>query len=172
VNKPKAVIFDVDGTLVDVSSIRHFVDRTDPNFSGKRQFDRFHKESINCPAHDHVVEAFRKAKAEGLVCIVATGRSERFRQLTKWWLTNHGVFPEHQLHRADNDFRVDIEVKRDMLNGLREHYEIIETWDDNPHVIKLWESEGLKVNVVPGWPVRDGEAVATTSEKEFASDGA
>lgn len=164
-NKPKAIIFDVDGTLCDVSSIRHYVDQTDPKFEGKKQFDRFHRESINCPPHDEVVDAFLDAKADGIACIVATGRTEKHRTATRWWLHNLELYPVTQLHRRDGDFRPDVQVKRDMLNFLRQHYDIIEVWDDNPHVIEMWRAEGLKVNVMPGWPVRDGVAVAATSEK-------
>ena len=41
---PAAVIVDIDGTLVDVSSVRHHV--AGP---GKRNFDAFHRESADCP---------------------------------------------------------------------------------------------------------------------------
>lgn len=170
-NKPKAIIFDVDGTLCDVSSIRHLVDTTDPKFEGKKQFDRFHCESINCPPHRKVVDAFHDAKADGIVCIVATGRAEKHRTATRWWLHSHDLLPEQQLHRPADDYRPDVVVKREMLDLLEQHYEIIEVWDDNPRVIEMWQAAGLKVNIMPGWPVRDGIAVEATSEKECASNG-
>lgn len=171
-NKPKAIIFDVDGTLCDVSSIRHLVDRTDPNFSGKREFDRFHSESINCPPHQRVLDAWHQAKADGHFCIVATGRTEKHREVTAQWLDIHGLTTTWQAHRPDGDFRPDVLVKHEMLIEIRRHFDVLEVWDDNPHVIEMWREEGLKVNVMPGWPVRDGKAVAATSEKEYASDGA
>lgn len=169
--KPQATLFDVDGTLVDVSSIRYLVDRTDPNFTGQRQFDRFHAESIDCPPHQKVLDAWKDVLESGRIPLVATGRTEKHREVTKWWLTNHHLFPLQQLHRKNGDFRPDVEVKAEMLDLLLEHYDIVEVWDDNPHVIELWKSRGLKVNVMPGWPVRDGVAVEATSEKEYASNG-
>ncbi|WP_092501608.1 hypothetical protein [Agrococcus jejuensis] len=45
-DRAPAVLFDVDGTLCDVRSIRHHVDGT-----GRRNFDAFHAESIDCPPH-------------------------------------------------------------------------------------------------------------------------
>ena len=53
--------------------------------------------------------------------------------------------------RASYDNRPDYEVKRDILRELRESYEIIHAWDDNPSVIKLWQEEGIPVTIVPGW---------------------
>ncbi|MGO2778239.1 phosphatase domain-containing protein [Glutamicibacter arilaitensis] len=164
-SKPKAIIFDVDGTLCDVTDIRHWVDRDDPNFGGRVDFNRFHSESFYCPPHQHVADAFHAAKREGVLVIVATGRSEEWRWLTRQWLIKHDLFPTHQMHRPSKDFRKDVVVKQEMLEGLLHHYDIIEAWDDNPHVIPMWQSFGIKTNVVPGWPVRDGEAVAATSEK-------
>ena len=151
-SKPTAVLFDVDGTLVDVSSIRYLVDAKDPNFTGFRQFDRFHEESINMPAHQKVVDAWMQSLHDGHINIVVTARKEKFRRLTRWWLTERNLHPKHQLHRGDRDGRPDVEVKRDMLNLLREHYDIVGVWDDNPRVIEMWEAEGLTVHVMPGWP--------------------
>ena len=73
--KPKAIIFDMDGTICNVESIRYLVDPGDPNFTEK-QFKRFHEELINCPAHQKVVDAFHDAKANGFVVIVATARTQ------------------------------------------------------------------------------------------------
>lgn len=150
--KPTAVLFDMDGTLVDVSSIRHLVDPGDPNFGSKREFNRFHEESINMPAHQRVVDAWFESLRAGNVNIVVTARKEKFRYLSRWWLTERDLRPTQQLHRPDKDGRPDVEVKLDMLALLREHYDIVGVWDDNPRVIEMWEAEGLTVHVMPGWP--------------------
>lgn len=42
----KAVLVDVDGTLCDVSGIRHYVQ----SFPKNRNFDKFHRASALCPA--------------------------------------------------------------------------------------------------------------------------
>lgn len=143
--KPCAVIFDMDGTLCDVSTIRHLV-------QGKeRDFHSFHEESVNCLPHPHVLEAAKDAYASGLRVIIVTARKERYKVHTSWWLAINGV-PSHALKmRANYDSRPDHEVKRDILNELRESYEIAHVWDDNPSVIEMWRSEGIPVTVVLGW---------------------
>lgn len=150
--KPKAIIFDVDGTLCDVRSIRHHVIPDHPdNATGKKDFKTFHELAIDCPAHPEVVEAAINAHAEGIKVLVLTARREQYRNSTRWWLIENGVTATQQLHRGNKDGRKDVEVKRDMLKLLREHYDIIEAWDDNPAIIELWRSEGIPVRVVPGW---------------------
>lgn len=42
-NLPEAVLFDCDGTLVDVSGIRHLL-------NGPGRFDAFHRASAACVA--------------------------------------------------------------------------------------------------------------------------
>lgn len=140
-----AVIFDVDGTLCDVSSVRHHV-RGKP-----RNFDAFHSASLSCPPHAHVADAARTAHAEGLAVIVVSARQERWRRPTEFWLAMHDIPSDHLYLRDDTDGRQDVEVKRDILARVRQRYTVVAAWDDNPSVIELWESENIAVTVVPGW---------------------
>lgn len=149
--KPKAIIFDCDGTLVDVSSIRHHLIPTDPRFTGKKNFDAFHSESVNCPPHSHVKYRFRWAQMIGYKVIVVTARQEKYRPHTSWWLSEQGLLPDEHHHRRNGDFRKDVEIKREILEDLRKRYDIVQAWDDNPAIIELWKSEGIDTVVVPGW---------------------
>ena len=150
-NKPKAILFDMDGTLCNVSSIRHHLIPTDPNYKGYKDFNAFHEESVDCPAHDWVVEDFKTAQALGFKVIVVTARSERYRPQTSWWLSEQGLVPDEHFHRADKDMRKDVEVKRDILERIRKRYTVVRAYDDNPAIIELWESEGINTTIVPGW---------------------
>ena len=152
---PKARLYDMDGTLCDVSSIRHLVDPRDPAYPGHRNFDKFHRESVNCPPHPRVVDAALQDARDGIKVIVVTARGEQHRTLTRWWLHLNGITADLQLHRAHHDDRPDTDVKRDILTWLRSRYNIIGAWDDNPRIIALWKSEGIPVNVMPGWPQRN-----------------
>ena len=143
--KPGAVIVDVDGTLCDVSGIRHYV-------TGKRRnFDKFHKASALCPPIPATLEWVADWVERGAAIIIVTARRREYEQLTRTWLHKWDV-DCHELHmRANNDDRPDREVKRDILANIRERYEVIAAIDDNPNVIALWESEGIPTTVVPGW---------------------
>jgi len=147
-----AVIFDMDGTLADVSSIRHHLTKYD---EGRRRiikhFNRFHAESVSVPPHNHVLNAAQVAHMLGHEVLIVTARKHMWRHHTAWWLAIHNVPRDDLMMRSDDDNRKDYEVKRDMLDTLRKAYDIIHAWDDNPNIIKLWQENNIPTTIVPGW---------------------
>ena len=147
-----AVIFDMDGTLADVSSIRHHLTRFDESKRRNvKDFNAFHAESVNVPPHDHVVNAAQVAHMMGHDVIVVTARRHMWRHHTAWWLAMHNVPSAAMFMRNDDDSRPDYEVKRDILATIRQAWNPIHAWDDNPAIIRLWAEEGIPHTVVPGW---------------------
>lgn len=143
--KQDAVLFDMDGTLCDVRSIRHLVE------GPRRDFHAFHMASGGCPAHPEVAEAARDARREGRAVIIVTARMECYRHVTSMWLALNGVPSDALLMRRDGDFRKDFIVKREILAKIRRRWNPVHAWDDNPEVIALWKQEGIAYTVVPGW---------------------
>lgn len=142
-----AIIVDVDGTVANVDSIRHHV-RAKP-----KNFDAFHAESVNVPAHDWVVDQVRQAKADGHASIIVTARKERWRRHTEFWLALNDVPADALFMRGDNDHRKDVEVKQDILDIIRQQWTVVHAIDDNPSIIALWQSHNIPVTIVPGWEV-------------------
>lgn len=141
-----AIIFDVDGTLCDVRSVRHHV------LKHPKDFHAFHADSINCPANPEVLAAAKSAREAGYAVIVVTARENRWMYHTLIWLKENGVEHDLLLMRSANDFRPDREIKSEILAYLhRKGYNVVEAWDDNPKIISLWEEHGIKTNIVPGW---------------------
>src|SRR4030095_13280299 len=100
--KPTACIVDMDGTLCDVTSVRHHVLDTK-----RRNYDAFHYGSIFCPPHDWVVDEVRGHFYDGHRILIVTARKERWWDLTSNWLGYHKV-PYDELHmRRDDDDRKD-----------------------------------------------------------------
>ena len=146
--KPSAVIVDVDGTLCDVSSIRHHV--TGPSKS--RDFDAFHAASAHCPPIMDTITWVEEMADAGHHIIVVTARMERWRELTERWIAQFVTRRITDLQmRADGDFRPDYEVKRDIHAALTQRFTIHHACDDNPNVVQLWNEVGIPVRVVPGW---------------------
>jgi phosphoglycolate phosphatase-like HAD superfamily hydrolase len=143
----EAVIFDVDGTLADVSGVRHYV-LDDPR---RKNFDLFHAASSYVPAHTDVVDLARTHHTAGHAIVVVTARSERWRYRTATWLQKHDIPHDHLLMRRNGDQRKDVEVKREILTKIRQHYDVILAVDDNPSVIALWQDEHIPVRIIPGW---------------------
>lgn len=145
VSKPDAVIFDMDGTLCDVTSIRHHV------LTRPKNFDAFHHGSIFCPPNDWVADELRAHAVAGRRIIVVTAREEKWRTLTANWLAHNRIFWDQLLMRPTGDFRSDVLIKGEILAVLRKSYDIVHAYDDNPAIIDLWESEGIPTTTVPGW---------------------
>ena len=147
-----AVIFDMDGTLANVSSIRHYLRKWDESKGRSiKDFNAFHAESVNVPPHFHVVNAAQVAHMLGHAVLVVTARRHMWRNHTAWWLAMHDVPSDMLMMRNDNDNRQDYEVKRDMLATIRKAYNVIHAWDDNPSIVRLWSEHDIPVSVVPGW---------------------
>lgn len=145
-NDNDAVIYDCDGTLVNVGSVIH-------HLTGEhRNFHRFHRESVNCPPNQEVVDALVEDYYNGLNILIVTARVKKYWPETQFWLRHNIPVPYHGIWmRADGDFRPDGVIKREILAMIREEYNVVKAWDDNPVVIDVWESEGIpEINVVKG----------------------
>lgn len=149
--KRPAWVFDVDGTLVDVDPILHHIlnqDRSSESF--KRNFDAFHKASMNCIPHKDVVDMVWEV-CDTLDIIIVTARKEKYRALTSRWLKNHNVPHDALFMRQDDDHREDYEVKKDILEHINEYWEVKHAVDDNPSIIKLWEENGIPTTKIGTW---------------------
>jgi hypothetical protein len=151
--KRKAWIVDVDGTLADVSGIRHFVVKTPDNRF--KDFDKFHAHSVDVPAHGHVVEMVREAKAAGFDILIVTARRAKWRHHTAWFLALNGVPSDALFMRGNKDGRRDFEVKADILARIQKSWDVVHAVDDRPEVCALWEANGIPVTRVPGWQELD-----------------
>lgn len=141
-----AVIFDVDGTLADVTSIRHHV-----MGGGPKNFDKFHEQSVNVPPHPHVVQMAHDAKKAGHDVIVVTARKAQWRPHTAMWLAQNNVPSDAMFMRANDDQRPDYEVKNDILQRISKSWDVVHAVDDNPHVLRLWDEHKIPTTQVPGW---------------------
>ncbi|WP_286689434.1 HAD family acid phosphatase [Aeromicrobium sp. REDSEA-S38_B2] len=138
-----AVIADLDGTLVDVSSILHHV------AGDERDFAAFHSASRDCPPRPEVVEAVRAAHEQGRAVLVVTSREFVWRDLTLDWLQQHDVPYDQLVMRIVGDYRPDHVVKAEMLDQLeKDGYRVVEAWEDAEDIADLWRSRGIDVHVV------------------------
>lgn len=154
--RPNAVIFDMDGTLCDVRSIRHHV-----RAGKKRNFHAFHMDSAYCPPNLAVLEMAQQCKEKGLAVVIVTAREERYRGLTERWLKTAGIEYDAIYTRPAYDQRRDYETKKEILGKLSKHFRVVHAVDDNPQVLELWKEEGIKTTIVPGFddPITEDTSV-------------
>ena len=143
--KPIAYIFDVDGTLANVDPYLHLVR------GSNRDYDAFHKASIDALPNMEVVEMLNDAVADKFAVLIVTSRKEKYRGLTSLWLERNNLRSHALFMRADDDNRPDYEAKKDMLDKITEHWDVFHAVDDNPNVIRLWEDHGIPTTKIGTW---------------------
>lgn len=135
--KVPAALFDLDGTLVDVTSIRYLVE------DGNRDFDSFHRESINCPPNPFVLRLITEVRNLGFKIIIVTARSDKYKKITDMWLAINEVECDQILMRPYLDQRNDVEVKTSMYKFLEGKFDIQIAVDDRQELVDNWRKLGI-----------------------------
>ncbi|MDI3102077.1 hypothetical protein QJ054_34130 [Streptomyces sp. AN-3] len=136
-----AVAFDLEGGLIDVSSIHHLANDA----------ARFHRASLGCPANRDVLNAARRAHESGKTVLVMTGGDRRLEQLVRVWLGQHGVPAALVLMRCRGDYRPGAVVKRERLRAAHRQFPSLTVWSADPSVTRLSAPDGIDVVELPGY---------------------
>ncbi len=133
------VVFDIDGTLADVSQRRRHLEGSEPDWK------KFHTSMDTDTPNVPIVELYRALWDSARFKIVLTsGRHERTRQYTEEWLFWNRI-PFGQLYmRPDDDGRPDHLLKQDFLREITsKHGEILFVVDDRQQVVDMWRRNGI-----------------------------
>ena len=130
------VIFDIDGTLADVSERLHHIKKK------PKDWDAFFRGIPQDKAIRSMVRLCNILYASGIKILLCTGRRKKDRAETVKWLKQQGVNYHELILRPDGDRRSDVIVKREMLAGL-DKSKILFVVEDRSGVVEMWRSEGL-----------------------------
>lgn len=140
-----AIIVDMDGTLVDVAPIRHHI-------LENGDYDSFHLESYDCEEHKSIADSVRSWCQTDVAIIIVTARSDRYADVSIDWLNDHNIEFDAMFMRNEGDRRGDVEVKSEMLKGIRSlGFNPLLAYEDNPHIIQLWHDNNIPTVKGPGW---------------------
>lgn len=131
---PKAVIFDVDGTIAQMN--------------GRGPFE-WHRVGEDLP-RQQIIEMLHGYADSGYHIIICSGRSDECRVETANWLNEHvGVDSWDTLYmRKAGDYRKDTEIKEEIFwTHLADKYKIVACVDDRPMMIRLWHEMKIQ-NVI------------------------
>ena len=120
------IVFDVDGTLTT----------------------EWYRDSnvIDVSPNVNMVQLARCLYKSGVPIVISTARAHYMRADTETWLDLNGVRYDDLIMRANDDNRVDFEVKQDQLNLIRNLYGPPLLWyDDNQDVTNMLKEEGVPV---------------------------
>ena len=142
----KVIVFDIDGTLVDIEHRRKFVASKPKNwkaFTAGIPLDTPHEEII------FLAKIFYKHNHRIILC---SGRGEESRQATEDQMQKFDVAFDALYMRQQGDYRQDSIVKVELLQQIRDKYGNPYLWfDDRQQVVDAIRAAGVKVlQVAPG----------------------
>lgn len=130
--KPKAVIFDLDGTLALM------------NERGPFEWSRVKEDSPN----ESVVDLFhmiRKCHPDWRI-ISLSGRDGVCEGLTKEWMFDHNLHPDHHWQRKEGDQRKDSIIKEEIFwEHIASNFDVQYAVDDRQQVVDMWDMLGVQV---------------------------
>ena len=139
--KRRCVIVDIDGTLADVDHRLHHI-------RGKRKKWKkfFSLMSKDGPIKEVIDQVKELAKDHDIYLV--SGRPDDYLEETLAWLKLHEVPFKDLYMRESGDYRPDFVVKQEILDANFDKREVELVIEDRPSVIRMWKSNGLKVQDV------------------------
>jgi beta-phosphoglucomutase-like phosphatase (HAD superfamily) len=141
--KPKAVIWDLDGTLADDRARAHYVEVA----KGRARDWKSYFDAIDTdPPIAASMEVLRAMHAAGLRILFLTGRPEYTRAKTVRWLEANGLTEyDALLMRPDGEQRPAGFFKADVVARLRREYELVCAFEDRIDVANHLREAGVPV---------------------------
>ncbi len=133
-NRSKAIIVDVDGTLTTA---------TTSFFVNWNNLDEAMRIYAHCEPNLGLIQLLRTVR---IPVLISTARPEIFRQVTSRWLSHHGVIFQGLYMRDSNNFlERSADVKEKNLARIKINYHPILAIDDDPKIVDLYLSFDLSV---------------------------
>ena len=155
-NKIKCVIFDLDGTLADVSKRKELADKAQSQITGEMTEAPFfadRKAWWDVWQNPQIILDFDEPNPPVLLLfnilrtkydvIITSARNDKNRDITLQWFEKHDINVNTLIMRPDGDFRPDREFKQEVLDKLKETHDIIMTFDDRDQVVQMWRDNGI-----------------------------
>lgn len=141
--KPKAVVWDLDGTLSDDRARSHYVEVEQGQ---KRDWDSYFDAIDEDPPIAASIELLHALRAFGMRIIYLTARPEYTRLKTQRWLKANGLDEfDLLLMRPHGERRPAGEFKVEAIRDLRDRYELICAFEDRVDVAEHLRRGGLPV---------------------------
>jgi phosphoglycolate phosphatase-like HAD superfamily hydrolase len=152
-------IFDIDGTLADISHRLHFIDATATSFvkedeSPKKDWDAFFNAAEDDTPIFEIITIARALVKAGHTLIYSTGRRESSRMITVNWFNKYRVPMGIIYMRKNDDHREDNVVKSEIFDQILVDYSggvIGGIFEDRQQVVDMYRARGYRVfQVAPG----------------------
>ena len=152
----KTIVFDLDGTLADITHRLHFIK------DGNHDWDGFFAACVDDAPIPEMVALFQVLERTNLMLqrspnvkaiygpdeislIIVSGRSDKVIDQTREWLVKHDIYTDDLYMREEGDHRPDYQVKQEICDHLKETgHEILLAFDDHQQVVDMWRANGVR----------------------------
>lgn len=128
--KPPCILVDIDGTI----ALRG--DRS------PHDHDTSMEDAPNWP----IIRLVNSLDIAASELILISGRDEKYRDVTEYWLATHGIFKHRHslIMRPRGDNRPDEVVKEELYRrNIEPHFTVLYVFDDRNKVVAMWRRLGL-----------------------------
>jgi len=144
-------IFDLDGTLADITHRRHFVENR------ANCWDEFYAACVNDSPNTSVIQVMNLLRRNADIWIFS-GRSDIVRVQTQNWLHTHTELNEYDIihcltMRTDGNYTPDDILKKYWYDRMLDvdKARLVATFDDRDRIVKMWRNLGVTCfQVAPG----------------------
>lgn len=139
------VVFDLDGTLADVTHRRHLLEQGDHK--------AFYAACVDDKPIENVIEILLALRESGDRIEIWTGRSDAVKLETLEWLSKCGVPPSILVRMRPAGERIDdFKLKRRWLRDLAPDDRPMVVFEDRKRCVEMYRGEGITCfQVAPDW---------------------
>lgn len=143
--RPSAIVFDIDGTLADVTPyLHHIVGTDDPDH------DAFNRDCVDARVNEELIADLRAMQVAHHIFII-TARAEQYRAHTSYWLSRYGIGHDALFMRANDDPRPYPESKRDAMKQILQFWDVVLAYDDDPNILEIWDEMSIPRIKIGDW---------------------
>lgn len=132
------VVFDLDGTLADITHRLHHIK------DGNRNWDTFHRDCVHDAVIPEMKKVFQSLRGAGCRIEVWSGRSDMVMFETQKWLFDHNLFPNLIRMRKHGDYTPDDELKESWLLSLDPAERPSLVFDDRQRIVDMWRRYNIR----------------------------
>jgi phosphoglycolate phosphatase-like HAD superfamily hydrolase len=140
-------IFDIDGTIADISHRLHFI-QTPEHFRADANWRGFFAACDEDKPITEVVTILQCLSSEGHFIVLITGRSDECKEKTLQWMSDQMIDFDLIYMRKEGDHRQDHIVKSELLDRYIEEFhppKIDGVFEDRKQVVDMYRARGLRV---------------------------
>jgi len=137
------VIFDLDGTLADISHRLHFIRSSEEKENFKKDWNSFNsgipEDKLKLP----IAALHKMCFDNGYNIAIVTGRSKDYQVETIKWLMNNQIHFDEIHFRPAGNYHSDYIVKQEIYDKHFKERNVLFVVDDRDQVVEMWRRNGV-----------------------------